>query len=196
MLEQRTSIAGPTGKDPSAMPLLTLLLVLGLTAAAADLVVETARADGTRLVMAGTDVLTGLSLAQTMQAVAAVTLVTGLVIAWWLVATIRRRRERKLSAMSEDVRLREAELESRRQLVTTHIDELERANAELLAKRDGLMSEIDRLERRGEELLAQVRDRQAELSRPAPDAVVVADADDNGRDADLVVVPDEAPTTT
>lgn len=179
------------------MPLLTLLLVLGFTAAAADLVVETARADGTRLVMAGSDVLTGLSLAQTMQAVAAVTLIAGLVIAWWLVATIRRRRERKLSALSEEVRLREAGLESRRQLVTTHIDELERANAELLAKRDGLVGEIDRLERRGAELLAQVRDRQAELSRPAPDAVVVAVADDNGRDTDsLVVVPDEAPTTT
>ena len=189
------------------MPLLTFLLVLGFTAAAADLVIETADADGTRLVMAGTDVLTGLTLAQTMQAVAAVTLIVGLVLAWWLVATIRRRRERKLAALSEEVRLREAGFESRRQLVATHIDELERANAELLAKRDGLVTEIDRLERRGDELLSQVRARQAELARPAEvtsprapaandDEVMVGHAAD-GHDADsLVVVPDEAPTAT
>jgi septal ring factor EnvC (AmiA/AmiB activator) len=146
------------------------LLSLLLVALAADLAIETALADGSRLVMfAGTDLATGLALEQTMLIVVGAAVLATLVFTWSAMRIVRRRRTRSVQERSDLISHREAEFESRRRLVETRVGELQRSVEELTGKRDELVDELEQLRSRTAELDERIRAQHRELAHPPAD---------------------------
>jgi len=174
---------------------MTLLLILALllTTVVADVAIETGEADGTRIVAAGTDLLTGLTLTQTIAIVAAGAAVAAALLVAVLGTMSRRRKARRVAEAAERVSQREAGLESRRQLIESRLEELQRNHDELLVRRDALLAEVERLRERDAELQETILERHREIAdaRHRIEAlrgdgeVVVLQADD-----DAVELPD------
>jgi septal ring factor EnvC (AmiA/AmiB activator) len=144
-----------------------LLVSLLLLALAADLAIETAIADGTRLVaFAGTDLATGLALEQTMLVVVGAAVLATLVFTWSAMTVVGRRRTRSAQERSDLISHREAEFESRRRLVETRVEELQRSVEELTGKRDELVDELEQLRSRTAELDERIRAQHRELAHP------------------------------
>jgi predicted nuclease with TOPRIM domain len=174
-----------------------VILALLLVAVVADVAVESALADGTSLVAAGQDLVTGLEPELVTLSIAAAAAVAGALLASAIGRVRRRRRGVHLTERREEISQAEASLEARRQMIESRLDELQRNHDEVLVKRDELLSEVERLRVRHDELEERVRERHREIAtarRELADIRVASTTDaTSGEPADdLTVVPDVA----
>lgn len=175
---------------------LLLLLSLAWTAAVVDLAIETADADGTRLVAGGTDLVTGLDAGLPLLIVAAAAASAGLLLAWTVGRIARRRKHRRLTALSEEVSQREAGLESRRQMIESRLDELQRNHDELLGRRDDLLTVVEQLRTREEELERRIHERHQELADARRALEGALHPPPERAPDDVVIVPDTSDETS
>jgi hypothetical protein len=177
-----------------------VLLALVVAAVVADVAIESAFADGTSIVAAGQDLVTGLDREIVILSIAAAAALAAIFLTTAIGLARRRRSRVGLVERKEEISHAAASLEARRLMIEGRLDELQRNHDELLAKRDGLLSEVERLRVRHDELEHDVRERHREVAaarREVGDLTVArvtgaAGPHDETSDDDLTVVPDVA----
>lgn len=169
-----------------------VILALLVTAAVADVAVESALADGTAFVAGGRELATGLDPEIVTLSIAAAMALAGILLVVTIGAYRRRHRTIRYTTRKEELSQAEAALEARRQLIEGRLDELQRNHDSLLRRRDELLDEIEHLKERHEELEERVRERHRDIAaaRKALDEIDTVVDVTAEPDEDLTVVPD------